>query len=237
MSHDPADVTRSEQLRTRLLEQLPRWYNPWVHLAIPSLTGLAAISTALWLLEDLRAIQILAVPVTYIFANAVEWWAHKHLLHARNPLAPVLYDRHTPEHHMVYTHENMAIRDRREFRLVLIPAYGIMLIVLATMPVTGLFWQGGMRNVGLLYAATAVAYAVGYEWLHLSYHIDPASWIGSLRIIRILRRHHTVHHNPRLMGRLNFNVTVPLWDHVVGTAAGVSDVAGCCPELADRQAA
>jgi sterol desaturase/sphingolipid hydroxylase (fatty acid hydroxylase superfamily) len=35
--------------------------------------------------------------------------------------------------------------------------------------------------------------------------------------VRILRRHHAIHHDPRLMQRYNFNVTVPLWDWVRGT--------------------
>jgi len=37
-------------------------------------------------------------------------------------------------------------------------------------------------------AATAMAYAVGYEWLHLSYHLDPESRIGRTALIRWLRR-------------------------------------------------
>jgi sterol desaturase/sphingolipid hydroxylase (fatty acid hydroxylase superfamily) len=35
--------------------------------------------------------------------------------------------------------------------------------------------------------------------------------------VRALRRHHAVHHDPELMQRWNFNVTVPLWDLVRGT--------------------
>ncbi len=39
------------------------------------------------------------------------------------------------------------------------------------------------------------------------------------RIIRALRTHHARHHDPRLMQRWNFNVTVPLFDAVMGTIA------------------
>jgi len=58
-----------------------------------------------------------------------------------------------------------------------------------------------------------------YEWLHLSYHLPPESWIGRRALIRILKRHHAIHHEPRLMQRWNFNVTLPLWDRVRGTYA------------------
>lgn len=209
---------RSSSLRAQLLNETPSWYNPYVHLAVPSVFGVTFIALALGRLAGLTLLQLLAVPLTYVFANAVEWWAHKYLLHHRNPLAPVLYDQHTPKHHVVYTHEDMAIRDVREFRLVLIPAYGIMLIGLAILPVGWLIAHFTHPNVGALYSATAMAYAVSYEWLHLSYHLDPESAVGRTALIRWLRTHHTIHHDPRVMQKLNFNVTVPIFDYVLGTA-------------------
>ena len=209
---------RSTRLRAQLLAETPSWYSPWVHLAVPSTFGVAVIAAALARLSGLALVELLAVPVTYVFANAVEWWAHKYLLHKRNPLAPVLYDQHTPKHHVVYTHEDMAIRDIREFRMVLIPAYGVMLIGLSILPVAIAIGKLITPNVGALYMATAMAYAVGYEWLHLSYHLDPNSLVGRNPIIRWLRRQHTVHHDPKLMQTMNFNVTVPIWDYVMGTA-------------------
>lgn len=214
---------RSSALRAKLLEETPSWYNPYVHLAVPSIFGIAFIATALMQVAGLTLLQLAAVPLTYVFANAVEWWAHKYLLHHRNPLAPVLYDQHTPKHHVVYTHRDMAIRDIREFRMVLIPAYGIMLIGLSILPVGALIGYLTSPNIGALYAATAMAYAVGYEWLHLSYHLDPASRLGRTALIAWLRRHHSIHHDPRLMQTLNFNVTVPIWDYVMGTATTTHD--------------
>ncbi len=32
-----------------------------------------------------------------------------------------------------------------------------------------------------------------------------------------LRHHHTVHHDPRLMNRYNFNITYPIFDWLFGT--------------------
>ena len=60
-------------------------------------------------------------------------------------------------------------------------------------------------------------YVVVYEWLLLSYHLPADSFIGSLALIRFLRTTHAIHHDPRLMQRFNFNVTLPLWDLVRGT--------------------
>jgi len=209
---------RREALRQRLLGEIPSWYRPTVHMIVPSLCGIAMIAVALSLIENLTVWQLLTVPIVYLFANANEWTVHKIALHQRNPLAPVLYDQHTPRHHMLYITDDMAVRDRREYRLVLIPAYGLFLIFTSAVAITALIWWLGYRNVACLYAATAIAYAVSYEWLHLSYHLPHDHPVGRSRIIGALRRHHAVHHDPRLMQRWNLNVTVPLWDTVMRTS-------------------
>ena len=73
-------------------------------------------------------------------------------------------------------------------------------------------WQGPHTWV-----ASVVLYVLTYEWLHLAYHLPADGAVGRLRATRWLRRHHQRHHHPPLMQRWNFNVTLPLWDHVRGT--------------------
>jgi len=206
---------RRDELRARLVAKIPGWYSPWLHLAFPSLVGLSVIAACLWLLRDLRPLQLLTLPVTFLVLNAGEWRIHRDLLHRRTPPLTVLYDRHTPEHHMVFVTDDMAIRSTREFYLVLIPAYGILAAALGALPIPLGLWLGlGLRNPALLFMAVTMAYVVGYEWLHLAYHAPSSSLVGRARLIERLRRHHAVHHAPELMQKWNFNVTVPLWDWV-----------------------
>jgi hypothetical protein len=214
----PLSLDRRTALRNQLLAETPRWYVPWVHLFMPSLVGVTVIATALAQIRDLRLLELLTVPAVYLFANAFEWWIHGAALHRRHPLAPVLYDQHTPKHHMLYLTDDMAMRDPREYRLVLIPAYGLFLIIVGQLAVTSGLWWLGLRNVACLYAATAIGYAVSYEWLHFSYHLPHEHPVARHPIIRRLARHHAVHHDPRIMQRWNMNVTVPLTDWVMGTA-------------------
>jgi hypothetical protein len=213
----PLPAAKREEIRSAVLARAPRWYDPRFHLAVPSAFAVGAIAAALALLRDPTAWAFLTVPVVYVLTNVNEWYIHRDLLHRRNPFARVLYERHTPEHHMIYVTDDMAMRDSREFRLVLIPAYGLFLIFVSLLPIASLVWLAFGRNVALLYTATAMAYSASYEWLHLSYHLPPESRIGRSRWIRRLRRHHAIHHDPRLMQRWNFNVTIPLWDWVQGT--------------------
>lgn len=218
LEREVPSLERRDALRARVLANAPSWYNPWVHLALPSVFGLGVIVASACLLRDVRAWQFLTVPVVYLLTNANEWHIHRDMLHRRSWIAPVLYQRHTPEHHMIYVTDDMAMRDVREFHLVLIPAYGLFLIFLSLLPITGILWGLlGLRNVALLYTATAMGYAVSYEWLHLAYHLPEQNPIGRVGLIRRLRRHHAIHHDPRLMQRWNFNVTIPFWDWVRGT--------------------
>ena len=215
----PTDERR-EALRARLLGETPRWYRPWVHLLAPTLFGLTVVVIAAAHLHHVGALELLTVPITWLASNAVEWRAHKYVLHKRRWFAPVIYDKHTPEHHMLYVTDDMSIRDPREFRLVLIPAYGIGLILLGVLPGIWGFWHRGgdaWHDVACLFAITCMFYTVSYEWFHLSYHLPPDSFIGRRKLIRVLRRHHAMHHDPRLMQKWNFNVNVPLWDWVRGT--------------------
>ena len=62
------------------------------------------------------------------------------------------------------------------------------------------------------------AYVIAYEVTHLLYHL-PEALVGDSRLVRVLKEHHARHHDPRLMQKWNFNVTVPLADWVLKTIA------------------
>jgi hypothetical protein len=184
-------------------------------LAFPSVVGIGVMLASLALVRDLRAIELLTVPVTFLVVNAGEWRIHRDLLHKRTPPLAVLYDRHTPQHHMIFVTGDMAMRSPREFRLVLIPAYGIIAAAAGALPIPAVMWLWlGLRNPALLFMATTMAYVVSYEWLHLAYHLPATNAIARTPLIARLRHHHAVHHAPELMQKWNFNVTIPLWDWV-----------------------
>lgn len=217
-----------DRLRREALAAEPRLYNPWLQLLLPSLFGIGVAAAALSQLRSPRLVDALFFLGALLLSNAVEWRVHRDLLHKRFPPLGVLYDRHTPQHHLIFVRGDMALRDPREFRLVLIPVYGIGAIFLVTAPPAALLWSFGQKNFGALYLAATMLYVVSYELLHLAWHLPDESFIGSLRLVRALREHHSVHHDPRLMQRWNFNVTIPLWDLVRRTylRRGASERAG-----------
>ncbi|HUL61377.1 MAG TPA: sterol desaturase family protein [Anaeromyxobacteraceae bacterium] len=206
-----------EELRAELLARLPRRYSPWLQLAVPTLGCLAVAAAALSWIHDLRAWQLALVPLFVAFGNAVEWHAHRGLLHRRTRFVEVMYIRHSVQHHRLYVGDAMAIRTARELRFVLLPSYAVFAVLAVAAPIPVAFALAGQRNLAALWIASAAAYLLAYEWLHLLCHLPEDAPVARLAAVRALRRHHRLHHAPHLMQRWNFNVTLPLWDLVRGT--------------------
>ncbi len=206
-----APAERREQVRHAWLAE-GSFYSPWLHLGFTSVVGVALVIGAACLLVDVRAWEWALSAALLLGANAGEWRLHRDVLHRRFAPASSLYERHALHHHVVFITDDMAIRGARELRLVLIPAVGIALAFLGLLPIAAAIWLLGQHNLGALFAAVMIAYVVLYEWTHLAYHLPADSRVGRLGVVRVLRRHHAIHHDPRLMQRWNFNITVPLWD-------------------------
>lgn len=213
------DQRSREQFRGQMLTSIPRWYSPTAHLLMTTGIGAFVVALALSQIENLVPLELLAVPVAFLISNFTEWHAHRNLLHRRFRPLGELYDRHTPQHHRVYRYGDMAIRSWRELRLVLIPAIGVAGIIAASLPGAALAgWLFG-KNAGWLFLLTSGAYVTSYELTHLAYHLPADSFIGRLGFVRAMREHHARHHDPRLMQKWNFNVTLPLADLILGTLA------------------
>lgn len=220
MSDVPHDVPHDvyERRRAGITAAIPGWYNPAVHLAIPAIFGLALMIGAALRVHDLRWHELLVVPITLFASFGFEWRAHKYILHKRTPLLGLLYERHELMHHVIFTYDRISMRDRRELWLILMPAYAIVLVFAMVLPLALLVARFLGDNVALLMIITSMAFFLSYEWLHMAYHMPEDSRIGRLSVIRRLREQHRRHHEPRLMKRWNFNVTIPVFDVILGTA-------------------
>ncbi len=216
-------LEKRDVARARLLAQIPGLYNPWLHLAGTLSIGVIVLVLAAVKAHHVAPVDYLIVPVTFFLATGFEWRVHKSVLHKKFWPLQEIYRRHTPDHHAVYHEDDMTIRSARELHLVLMPAVGSFAIVLSTAPFAVLVSRYLGANCGWLFLMTCGVFLVAYEVLHLSYHLPPESFVGRMRVIRFLRRHHARHHNLRLMRRWNFNVTIPIFDFLYGTIAPSGD--------------
>lgn len=196
-----------------------RYYVGWAHFAFTSLGSLSVIAFALSRLSGVRPLEWLAVPASFLLANVAEYFGHRGPMHHRTKGLGLVYRRHTQQHHHFFTHEAMAFESSHDFRMVLFPPVMLLFFLgaIAT-PIGALCFALASPNVGWLFVATAMGYFLSYEWLHFCYHLPAEHLLARLPGMARLRRHHTVHHDLRRMGRFNFNITFPLCDWLFGTS-------------------
>jgi sterol desaturase/sphingolipid hydroxylase (fatty acid hydroxylase superfamily) len=211
---DSVEAFRAEYRR----DEIGAGYSGWGHFMLTTVTSLGAIVFAASRVHDVRPIEWLAIPVTFMIANTGEYLGHRGPMHHPRRGLRLLYQRHAGQHHRFFTHESMPCVSSRDFKMVLFPPVMLAFFLggLATPIGLVLFLVAG-ANVAWLYVATLMAYFLTYEWLHLAYHVRDDSLVARLPLLSILRRHHTLHHDPRLMTRYNFNITFPICDRLFGT--------------------
>ena len=160
------------------------------------------------------------LPAFWVVANFFEWSIHKFPMH--RPLRPrILYTNHTLIHHRAFQEHCMAVRDRCELSIVMMPWYTLLFVFLSGAPVAiGLALLGGSELAGVFVVA-AVSYFMLYETAHALYHLPPAllsrTGLARRKWFMSARGNHAHHHGLERMYDVNFNVTFPLADWVLGT--------------------
>ena len=194
------------------------WLWGWRHFAAINALGLGTTLLCAWLVRAPRWWEWASIPAGFLVANFVEWLAHRYPMHHPFRALAIMYEKHTLEHHRFFTAQAMEAESARDFDKVLFSPSSLALFLLgAGLPVSLLFFALVSWNAGWIFVALAVDYYVLYEYFHLAYHLPEGTWVGRLPGMAALRRHHTNHHDPRLMADWNFNITFPLFDRVFGT--------------------
>jgi len=216
METPPDDVQRfREEYRS---SHIGRFYRGWLHFSFTTLGCLLTIGFAISRIDDVLWHQWLTIPATFFLANAVEYAGHKNAMHRPVRGLTLVFRRHTLQHHHFYTHDAMAAESSRDFHMTLFPPVLLLFFLGAiAAPIGAALFLFVSANAGWLFLANAMGYFLLYEWLHFSYHLHPDSRVGRLWPVRVLRRHHTAHHDKALMGRWNFNITFPICDALLGT--------------------
>jgi hypothetical protein len=198
---------------------IPADYQGWRHFAsIGALYG--GIATALLLLTGpIQSLEWLAIPGSLAVCNLVEWVAHRYIMHRPTRISPRIYRRHTQQHHQFFNHARRHCRDHRDFHIILSPPknQALFLIVFTAPTAALLAIAGASLNIIALGLATACAYFLAYEWLHLAFHLEPHHPLARIPGVQALGRHHQDHHDTALMAKWNFNISFAWTDRVLGT--------------------
>ena len=198
-------------------ESVSKRYSGWLHFAFTSSVCSGLIAYALSSLDRVAAWELAAIPATFVFGNGVEYVLHRFPMHRRLRPVGIMYSRHTLLHHRYFTARAMSYETSSDIKAILFPP--VMVVVLAALiaPVWLLLRSFASPDAAWLFYATALGYFLSYEWLHFAHHLPQNSLVARLPGMPALRRHHTAHHETRLMSRCNFNVTFPIFDYVFGT--------------------
>lgn len=223
-----------EQKRQQFIDTIPAWYNGHLHFVAINVAGLSILAVSLAALDQPKWWEWLSVPVFILFANFVEWWVHRGWMHHPTPYVRWVYKAHATEHHVIFSDDDMQFRHPRELFFILAHPfyYPIFLSVGLPLPVAA-GWLVS-TNLAWMFALSTSAYYVLYEWFHTVHHWPRNSPVGRSAFARLVRDHHTRHHDPKLMTKGNFNVSFPLADHVLGTVLELRRVESVLRETAEE---
>ncbi|WP_433897898.1 sterol desaturase family protein [Pseudomonas sp. PSE1(2024)] len=207
----------TEAFRSRYRAAIHPRYNPWLHGAFVLLFGVLAIGAFWSSVHQVQALEWLAVPLTLLFFNFGVYMVHRHLGHHKKSFARMFYARDAGDHHSFFTPGHMTYDGARDWRVILFPAWLIVLHTLAiTLPLWWLFAQVNSNVAGLFGGCMVFGYLT-YEVFHACEHLPPQNPLTRLPWIRQMRRLHELHHRRERMQERNFNIVFPLMDYLFGT--------------------
>jgi hypothetical protein len=211
---------RQRAYRANYRQRVAGWYNGLLHIAIIYIIGFTALYIYLSNLSRVTAVELLTVPVVFLFCNFFEWWLHRYVMHrpSKNPIARAVYNRHTLQHHQFFTEHEMRFADHRDYRVTFFPPYALATFTLISIPAAvGLAWVIS-PNVGWLFISTTTAVYLTYEFMHFCCHVEDNAFVRNMPFINTNRRHHTAHHDQSIMMERNMNLTFPIMDWMFGTS-------------------
>src|SRR5262249_29575342 len=147
---------RQKAYRQEYRSRIIGFYDGYLHILIIYAMGAAAFYIYLQHLGDVRPLEWLAVPVTFLFTNLFEWFVHKYVMHRPVNIRGLraVYERHTLNHHQFFTDEEMRFRDHRDWRVTVFPPYALVVFILMSLPIGVLLGSLLTANIGWLFMCT-----------------------------------------------------------------------------------
>lgn len=215
-------IESMESFRQTYREGIAPRYNGWLHMLTVSAIAIVVISFALAQLHQVQWVEWLVFPFTMLLVNFAEYYAHRWLGHTKTRVGKLFYQRHTGDHHSFFLQGHMSYQSTRDWRVVLFPAFLIVAFIFGLiLPPGFLLMEYLSANTAYLYGAAALSGYLFYEVMHFSYHVPDGSWEERLFLWipgwKAMRQTHRLHHNRDRMRERNFNITLPIFDVLLGT--------------------
>jgi len=201
-------LERSAKFREAYRARMVGWYNGYFHAFLVFATGVSVLYVCSRHIANVSMLEWLTVPVVFLITNWFEWDLHKNFMHQQSSIRAlqIIHRYHMLNHHQYFTDEDMHFHDV------------ITILILIAIPFAALVGWVSTPNVGWLFLAVVTAMVMLYEFIHLCCHCEENWFVRNAPLINTIRRHHTAHHNPRMMTNVNMNVTFPIADWLFGTS-------------------
>lgn len=211
---------RQKNYRDEYRRRLSNWYNGPIHVAVVYIIGLTLLWIFAQLLSDVRWWEWAMVPLFWLGANIFEWYIHLFIMHRpqKSKALRAIYNRHTLQHHQFFTDGEMRFRDHKDWRVTVFPPYAIVVLTLIVIPGAAACYFVLTPNIAWLFISTTTSIYLIYEFMHFCCHTDENRFVRNVPFVNTIRRHHTAHHNSRLMMEKNMNLTFPFADWLFGTS-------------------
>ena len=209
----------TETFRARYRAAIHPRYSGRLHALWIAVAGLTVVLVSMAQLEAVQTLEWLVLVLALLLGNIGEYAIHLSLGHRKKRWAKLFYQRHTGDHHSFFTDSNMQWQSPRDWRVVLFPAWLIIVVVaFIGAPGAWAFNHFVSTNAAWLWLAGISGTYVLYEAFHFSDHLPGGHWLHRLVPGLAAMAHlHRLHHHRDDMTAVNFNLTFPLTDYVMGT--------------------
>jgi len=216
----PAKQIQSARARYREL-MLGADYLPTRDLAKTFGSATVLVFVLVLLLDELRPAELLVVPGAILYGTFAEHLGHRWAMHRRVPGLDRVFVEHKV-HHRFFTHNAMHCDVSADTRLVMFsPILLAYFVGVFVAPTAAMVWLLFGWNPAVLVALVSIVYYANFELWHLAAHL-PSSHLVCRALPRVtawFRERHRRHHHPDHQRRWNFNVVLPIADHLLGAAA------------------
>lgn len=211
---------RQASFRKEYRSRIAGWYNGYVHVLVIYTIGLTAMYIYTQHIAAVQWWEWLTIPVVGVMCNMFEWFLHMHVMHRpiNNRGLRAIYVRHTLNHHQFFTDHEMRFRDDKDWRVTFFPPYALVIFIMMSIPGGIVAGYLVTPNVGWLVMCSTTGMYLVYEFMHFCCHVDENAFVRNMPLVNTIRRHHTAHHNDRLMMNVNMNLTFPIADWLFGTS-------------------
>ena len=211
---------RQREFRETYRARLVGWYNGYVHLLVIYGIGAGLFYVFISNIQNVQWWEWLTLPIVFLLCNIFEWFVHRYVMHRpiNIPALKAVYDRHTLNHHQFFTDSEIRFMSHRDWRVTVFPTYALVVFTLMSIPPALVLGLLITPNVGWLVISTTIGMYLIYEFMHFCCHVDENWFVANCPFVNTLRRHHTAHHNTRLMMERNMNLTFPIADWLFGTS-------------------